>query len=286
VLNFATISASEGNDLPYVMFLPTYAASAYHHRQLSAELLDKPMEKVVKEAEQFAIGDYLLALSRGAALPEDQRKAVAEKLAKYSGLPVAFVDRADLRVSPGEFRKQLLWEARQIIGRFDSRIVGYDAEATRNVPDFDPSYPQYLSAYSGAFNEYVRRELRFESDLPYEVLTDRVQPWNWGRGNTGYVNVASDLQAAMIRNPHMRVMFAQGYFDLATPHFASDYVVNRLDLSRDLRRNIVQTYYTGGHMMYHNRADLKKLHDDVTAFIRQALDRKGSEPVAGGEGGR
>ena len=273
VLNFTTLNASDANDLPYPLFLPTYAAAAHHHKRLAPELLQQPIEKVIKDAEAFAIGTYTTALARGATLPDDQRKSIVNQLSRFTGLPASLIDKADLRVGPSLFRKELLAESRQIIGRFDSRIAGFDPEPIQTSPQYDPSLPQYLAAYSGAFNDYVRRTLKFESDLPYEVLSGQVGPWNWGRGNAGYLDVSGELRSAIIRNPHLRVMIASGYFDLATPHFATDYTVNRLDLSPDLRNHISQTYYMAGHMMYHNKPDLQKLHKDVTAFITSSTPK-------------
>lgn len=269
VLNFQTISPGEGNDIAYALYLPTYAATAIHFKRLPAEL-QKDWAGTLKQAEEFASGEYLAALTRGASMTPEQRKSAIDKLARFTGLPAAFIDRSDLRVSPSEFRKRLLEDQRNILGRFDARIAGFDPDPTDSRAEYDPSLTQYLAAYSGTFNDYVRRTLRFESDLAYEVLSDRVHPWNWGH-ERGYVNVAGELRSAMIRLPHLKVMVASGYFDLATPYYAADYTVNRMDLSKELRANITQAYYTGGHMMYHNKPDLEKLHKDVSGFIKGAV---------------
>jgi len=185
-------------------------------------------------------------------------------------------EKADLRIDDALFRKTLLNDTRRVLGRFDSRLVGYDPKALHRNPDFDPSFPGFFAAYSGTFNDYARRALRYESDVPYEVLTGRVHPWNFGqRGfGGGWLNVAENLQNAMRKNPHMKVMFASGIFDLATPYFGTDYTVSRLDLSPEIRRNITQTYYPGGHMMYHHRPTLQKLHDDVKGFVEGAVTQK------------
>jgi carboxypeptidase C (cathepsin A) len=184
---------------------------------------------------------------------------------------VAFIEKSDLRIGPGDFRKQLLEDKRQLLGRYDSRITGYDLEPTMVSAEYDPSHSYYLPVYSAAFNDYVRRTLKYENDMTYEVLSDRVRPWNFGPSGNGYLNVAGELRGAMVKNPHLKVMFASGYFDLATPYFATDYTVNHLDLTKEVRANISQTYYLGGHMLYHPRSEQTKLKADVKAFVEGAL---------------
>jgi carboxypeptidase C (cathepsin A) len=281
VLNFGTIMTGEGNDLPYPLFLPSYTAVAWYHRKLPPDL-QSDLEKSLKEVEQFAAGEYTEALAKGSALAPDQRKVVAQKLARYSGLPLAFIEKADLRIDPSQFRKQLLDDGRQIIGRYDARLAAFDPRPTASTPDFDASYPQYHSAYAATFNDYVRRGLKYENDIPYEVLTDRVRPWNYGRGNSGYLNVADELRSALVQNPHLKVMFCSGYFDLATPYFGTDYTVNHLDLSKTLRANVSQTYFMGGHMVYHPRRALEKLKGDVKKFVEESVPKEVAETKGGG----
>jgi carboxypeptidase C (cathepsin A) len=170
-------------------------------------------------------------------------------------------------VGPGEFRKQLLADEKRILGRFDARITGYDPSPAADSPDFDPSAPEYIALYTTTFNDYVRRILKYENDIQYEVLSNRVQPWNYGPGGGGHLNVGPELRNAMIRNPHMKLMVVSGYFDLATPYFAADYTVDQMTMSKELRGKITQTYYMGGHMMYHNRPALAQLKADVKAFV-------------------
>jgi carboxypeptidase C (cathepsin A) len=149
----------------------------------------------------------------------------------------------------------------------------------RRDAEWDPSYSQYEGAYSGTINDYLRRELKFESDLPYEVLTGRVHPWNFGRGGSGYTYVADRLRQAMIKNPYLKVLVASGYHDLATPYFATKYTVDHMDLSPELRKNVTETFYPGGHMMYHRIESLKKLNGDVKSFIAEATGQQ--DRVAG-----
>ncbi len=273
VLNFQTLDAAPGNDLPYILYLPSYTAAAWYHKKLAPEL-QEDLPKTLKEVEQFALGDYAAALFKGpSAISAEQRKAIAEKLARYTSLPAAWLERVDLRVGPGEFRKMLLADSRRILGRYDDRITAFDAQPASSVATYDPSFTPYLAVYSATFNDYIRRELRYENDLPYEVLSNKVQPWDWSRGHGGsggYLNVATDLRSALLKVPGLKVLFASGYFDLATPYLGTIHTVNHLDLAPDVRANVMQTYYPGGHMMYHNREALAKLKEDVKRLMSPA----------------
>lgn len=273
VLNFATLSPTEANDLPYALFLPTYAATAWYHNKLPAKERPK-LTDFLKEVEQFALTDYNVALAKGAWLSEAERAKIAARLAAYTGLSQDTVLAADLRIGPNRFQKLLFKD--QIVGRFDTRITGESPDAVDTYADYDPSLSYFLPAYTGAFNIYVRDHLGYENDLQYEVLSPRVGPWNWGdsgRGGSrqGPLYVGDNLGSAMRKNPHLKVLVASGYFDLATPYFASDYTFAHIPLSKSLRQNITYTYYTGGHMMYHEKASLKTLHKDIAAFIEATL---------------
>lgn len=278
VLDFQTIEAGRGNDLGYVLYLPSFTAIAWYHRKLAPEL-QEGLPNTLREVEQFALNDYATALAKGDALPPAQRKAVIATLARYTSLSPALIERSNLRIPLELFRRELLGEKRQIVGRFDGRIVGYELNPAAGWGSYDPSLSGYLAAYSAAINDYIRRELHYENDLPYELLSGRVGPWNFSRsgnpgGGQGYLDVTDDLRSAMAKTPFVKVMFAAGYFDLATPYLGQRYTAEHLDLSAELRANIVQTYYRGGHMMYHNHADLVKLKDDVTRFIQNAVSEK------------
>ncbi|HEX8524531.1 MAG TPA: hypothetical protein VF669_19910 [Tepidisphaeraceae bacterium] len=267
VLDFQTLHPGAGNDLPYALFLPSYCASARFHQKLPSELQQMEMDKLMDEVRSWSTGDYLVALGKGDQLSDQERRAVAEKLSRYSGLPVDWLLRADLRIDPSRFMKQLLADQRKVIGRFDARISGFAADPLDVEQDYDPSLAPYLTAYTADFNAYVRRELKFESDLPYEVLSSRVQPWNYGPGGNGYLYVADDLRDAILQNPDMKVLFCNGWTDLATPFAATEYTIEHMRLARELKGNIHKTYYDGGHMMYHVGDSLRKLHDDIAAFI-------------------
>lgn len=271
VLDFSTIRFDQGNDAPYWLFLPTYTAVAFHHRRLEPALL-QDLQRTLREAETFARTEYLQALGRGTDLPPAEAEAVARRLARYTGLSLDFVKRANLRISGGLFQKELLREQGKIVGRFDGRYLGDDPSDVGASPQYDPSYAAVQGAYTGAFNDYVRRELGFESDQPYEILTGRVHPWSFPANNR-YVNVSERLRDALVKNPGLHVLVASGYFDLATPYFAADYTVSHLGLDPERRARVSQTYYEAGHMMYLRKSDLVRLKADAATFYEGALRR-------------
>ena len=274
VLDFQTLSPSPDNFLPYALYLPTYTATAAYHKKLAPDLA-ADLPGTLKEVEQWAMGDYLVALAKGSSLDSRQRAAVAKKLAGYTGLAAETIERANLRIDPDLFRQKLLEGSHQVIGRFDARLAGYDPDTLSREPEYDPSFNAFYAAYGSAFNDYARRTLKYETDLPYEVLTGRVGRWNFGQSGHGFLNVAVDLQRAMQKNEHLKVLFAAGQMDLATPYLAMNYTVDHLDLSPELRKNIEQAYYPSGHMIYHPRASAHKLHEDVRAFVESATPKQG-----------
>lgn len=269
VLDFATIRPGEGNDVPYALYLPTYTATAGHHKKLPPEL-QKDVPAAIRKAEQWAIAEYLPALARGEAIPAEARAKVARDLAAYTGLPVQLVEKANLRIGANLFRAALLEDSGRVVGRFDGRVTGFDPTPLDRIPEFDPSFSAFFAAYAGAFNDYARRELKFESDLKYEVLSHRVHPWDFSVGADGHLYVANALSQAMGKTPSLKVMVAGGYHDLATPYFATRYTLSHMKLGPALRGNVTEHLYEGGHMMYHRLESLKQLNADVTKFIRAA----------------
>jgi carboxypeptidase C (cathepsin A) len=220
VLDFSTISFNAGNDLPYIFFLPTYTATAWYHKKLAPDL-QADQTKALNEAEKFALGPYTLALMQGEHLPASERASIVKELARLSGLSEDYIDRANLRVSAFRFFKELLRKERLTVGRYDSRMTGEDRDSVGESPDYDPSYTTVLGPFAATFNDYVRRELKFESDLPYEVLTSKVQPWNFRQARNRYLDIAEDLREAMTHNPYLKVFVANGHYDLATPYLAT-----------------------------------------------------------------
>jgi carboxypeptidase C (cathepsin A) len=254
------------------MFLPTYAATAWYHKLLPEKLQALRLQDFLAEVELFARGEYNVALMQGTELPDDERAAIVTKLARYTGLIETYIEQTNLRINIHRFVKELLRSERRTIGRFDSRIKGIDLDAAGEHHDWDPSYATVQGAYTGALNYYVRSVLNFKSDKPYEILTGKVHPWDYSKYQNHYVNVADSLRQAMTRNPYLKVFVGNGYYDLATPYFATEYTFNHLGLDKALRDHISMGYYEAGHMMYLHKASLEKLKADLAAFMAGALE--------------
>lgn len=277
ILNWQTARFHVGNDLPYLLFLPTYAATAWYHGMLDGELQARPLEDVVDQARELALGDYAVALLRGHDLSQEKRRDVVQRLARLTGLSPVYLDRANMRIDGRRFAKQVRRVDRVTVGRLDSRYTGVDRDAAGETPEFDPSYFVY-GAFSALFNDYVRADLGFRSDLAYEVRAgDLVRPWDYSSVQNRYLNVAEDLRSAMSRNPDLRLFVASGYYDLATPFFAMDYTLSQMQLAGSQRANVWKRYYEAGHMMYIDPGSLGALAADIGAFYRA---------VTGSAGGR
>jgi carboxypeptidase C (cathepsin A) len=270
VLNFETISFAPGNDLPFALFLPTYTATAWYHKKLPKDLQGE-LEKAVGESRRFAGNEYAAALMKGDKLTATERTSVVHELARLTGLSEAFIEECNLRVSEGRFTKELLRDQRKTVGRYDSRLEGYDIDAAGDRPQYDPSYASVQGAYTAMFNEYVRTELGYKSDQTYEVLTDKVDPWSYEKFQNRYVNVAGMLRDAMTQNPNLKVMIATGYYDLATPFFAAEYTVNHLGLEPALNNHVSLTYCEAGHMLYTKKSCLDALHGSMTDFYQKSM---------------
>jgi carboxypeptidase C (cathepsin A) len=243
VLDFQTIGFDEGNDLPYSLSLPSYTATAWYHGKLDKNLR-RERGAVVEESRRFADTEYAQALRMGNQLDDAKRRAIAKKLAAFTGLSEEFVLRANLRVTPTHFRKELLADRSQVIGSYDSRInLGI------GVRD-DPSLAVLWTPFMTGWHGYVASELKYESSETYEMITNSVHPWNYGETATNrYLNVAPHLRWTMEKNPSLRVLVASGYFDLATPFAGMEYTLAHFG-PRSLTDRIAMTYYDAGHMMY------------------------------------
>jgi len=270
ILNFQTARFGPGNDLPYIVFLPTYTATAWYHGQLSADL-QQDLNKTLKEVEAFALGEYASALMLGDRLQGEQRQRIVDKLARYTGLSKSYLEQTDLRINIRRFCKELLRTDSRTVGRLDSRFKGIDRDDAGDGFEYDPSYSAIQGPYTATLNDYVRRELNFESDLAYEILTGRVRPWSYAQFENRYVDVSETLRSAMTQNPALKVFVANGYYDLATPYFATRYTFDHLGLDASLRDNISMGYYEAGHMMYIHIPSLKALKADLSDFIDSAI---------------
>ena len=270
ILDFQTIRFDIGNDLPYILFLPAYTATAWYHKKLPGEL-QGDLRTTLKEVEEFALGKYTLALMKGTALSEEEHRDIVGLLSRYTGLTEEYVEQTNLRINIFRFAKELLRDRRRTVGRFDSRILGIDQDAAGETYDYDPSYTMVHGPASTTLNDYVRTELQFESDLPYEILTSQVHPWDYGKFKNRYLTFAEPLRQAMTKNPYLEVFVASGYYDLATPYFATEYTFNHLGLDSSLQDNISLHYYEAGHMMYFHEPSLAKLKVDIKNFMESAV---------------
>lgn len=273
VTNFQSIRFAANNDVPLVLIFPSYAATAWYHKKLAPDLQQKPLTEVLREAENFAINEFAPALFRIDQLSPQERTALLDKFSRLSGLSREFVSNHNFRIDLPLFNKELLRDRRLTTGRLDSRFTGIDRSAGGQSPEFDPSMTAIRPPYTATFNDYVRRELGFKSDLEYYILGGGItSPWNWNVNN-GWADTTQSLSSAMRKNPYMKVFLASGYYDMATPYFAADYTFSALSLEPQIRRNIMTEYYEAGHMMYIEVGSLKKLKQDVTRFIQGAVPR-------------
>jgi carboxypeptidase C (cathepsin A) len=273
VLNFQTIRFAEGNDLTYPLMLPSYTATAWYHKRLAANLQSKPLKEVLKMSEDFATGEYSAALMKGDRMTASEKQTAIDKLNMLTGLSKEFVENNNLRVDLSRFNKELLRDQNRTTGRLDSRFTGIDKLVAGENAETDPSMNAIRPPYTATFNDYVRNDLGYKTDTEYYILGGGIlAPWNWNVNN-GYANTAIPLQSAMQKNPYMKIFIASGYYDMATPYFATEYTFAIMNLDQTLRRNISTYYYEAGHMMYIEKASLKKLKDDVTIFVQSSLNK-------------
>ncbi len=270
VLNFQTLSFSKGNDLPYLLFLPTYTATAWYHQRLPDELQALPLADVLAQVEAFVLEDYLPALFRGHDLSEEEKHRLASKLAWFTGLSQEYILQSNLRIEIFRFTKALLREQRRTVGRLDSRYTGIDRDAAGEHFEYDPSFPQLTALYTATFNDYVRRELGFEMDEKYHIIARLYEKWDFGAKNQ-FLDVSDDLRKTISQNPQLQVFIANGFYDLATPYFATIYTINHLGLEPELRQNIHASWYEAGHMMYIHPPSLAQLRARLTTFVAHSL---------------
>lgn len=268
ILNFQTARFNKGNDLPYILFLPTYCATAHYHGQIVGELRGD-LPRALAEARTFSEGRYATALAQGDKLDPEERSQVIDQLVRLTGLSHRYVDQCDLRINIHEFCKELLRNERKTVGRLDSRIKGREdwRRGHTDRPDHDPSMAILMPPYTSTFNQYVRQELGYETDLPYEIFKGVKKPWDWGSAAEGHPDTSEALRAALVKNPYMKVFVASGYYDLATPFFATEYTLSHMGLDPDVRGNVTTCEYEAGHMMYINVPCLVQLRDDVREFV-------------------
>ncbi|MFL5240425.1 MAG: S10 family peptidase [Rhizomicrobium sp.] len=265
-----------GVDLPYMLALPTYAASAWYHNRLPGKR-PPDLHKFLGDVQRFAMGDYSQALQAGAALNSKQRQMIANRLHQYTGLPVWYIQKADLRIDGGMFEQNLQGNSDITTGRLDTRFSGPSMDPLNKEADYDPQSASISSAYVSAFNDYVRKQLNYGYGKQYRLFADVFRSWNFQHKVAGVpiplpqaTNVIPDISTAMKYNPNLHIMLTGGYFDLATPYYEGVYEMRHLQIPKKLQRNIEYHYYNSGHMVYAHEDSLKQIHDHAADFIRRA----------------
>jgi carboxypeptidase C (cathepsin A) len=267
LLTYQTLSPAPDNDAAYAVQVETFAATAWYHKRLAADLQQKSVKQVVDEARSFAFGEYMQALTRGNTLTDTERKATADKLARYSGLSSTFILNANLRVDSSRFRKELLRDKRLVVGRLDGRFTALDADAAGERQEFDPSNTALTGAYVAMFQDYVRNALKWESDLHYPT-SGNVRPWTYVQN--GYMDKTEALRQTMAKNPFLKVFVVCGYYDMATYMGGAEFNFSHLAYDKPITDRVSFAYYEGGHMMYIRPSAHKALKQDVANFIKGA----------------
>lgn len=271
ILNMQTARFTLGNDLPYQLFFPTYAATAWYHGMVAKDLRKLKVRDFLDRVEAWVESDYVPALSQGNRLDAKTREKILDQMERFTGLSREFLDQTDLRIEIMQFCKQLLRGERRTVGRLDSRFKGHDRSGVTDTPDYDPSLSGIRPPFTTAINHYIRQELGYQSDVEYHIL--RGLDWNWGNGVKGYADTSDALRSAFAKNPYMKLFVASGYYDLATPYYATYYTLSHMALDPNVEDNIRCEEYPVGHMVYLEKESLAKLQKDVVDFIEQAVKR-------------
>ena len=267
VLDFQYISPSPTNDIGYSMFLPTFTATAWYHKKLPPDLQSQSLEQVVQLSRDYAFGDYMVALAKGNDLTQAERSAVAQQLARLTGVSERFILDTNLRIDAGVYRTELLRGERETVGRYDSRMIGINGNAASQRQDYDPSDVAPSGAFMSAFMQYLHNDLGFSTDLQY-YMGGHTGRWDYGNaGYGGYPNEVESLRLAMAKDPYLHVMVGSGYYDMATPFANAEYTFRHLGFDPTYNDRVEFKYYESGHMAYLNQASARKLKEDIANFI-------------------
>src|SRR5262245_17592713 len=266
LLTYQTLSPSPQNDVAYAAHLETYTATAWYHKKLPADLAGD-LKKAVDESRTFAFGEYLTALAKGNRATAAERKATAQKLARLTGLSHEYVERANLRIDPARFRKELLRDRRLVVGRLDSRFTSVERDAAGENDEFDLSNSALQGPYTALFQDYVKNELKWDSDLHYPT-SGNVRPWNWDEFQNSYMDMTEALRSAMSHNPFLKILVNVGYYDMATVMGGTEYNFAHLGYDPTFTNRVSFTYYEAGHMIYIRPSEHKKLKGDIEKFIQ------------------
>ena len=271
-VDFQTLEWNKSNDLPYFLLVPTFNMIAAYHHKLSADLT-QDMAKTRDEVVRWSSNEYALALGKGDALTPEEHRKIVEQLSRYLGLRPEVIEAHNLRIDVPTFTKELLLDQKLVAGRLDGRFSSPDPGDDRF---FDPTSAAILPPYTSAFNNYLRTELNYKSDVPYRVFAydqPGFRTWEWGNAVEGFPSTAGGLRSALIKNPYMKVLVMEGYYDLATPFAAANWTMDHLDLGPQIRQNVTYATYNSGHMVYIDRAEHDKMRRDLINFMEKCLPK-------------
>lgn len=262
LIDYRTLRGNQGDDLSYSVFLPGLTGTSHYHQKITGN-----RDALVKASYDFAFGDYASALLKGAAISPQEKSATAQKLSEFTGLPASLFEEVDLRLDTTRYRKELLRAEGQVLGRFDARVAWPLVDGSKDYAEYDPSYSVVYGAFATAMNDYLSRTLKWEGHHPYNILSRKVHPWNWGPKNS-ITNMSRHVENALRQNPDLRFLVMSGHTDLATPPANIQHSINHLrGIPAERRTAIEFTYYEAGHMFYLNQTDLIKMRADLVKFI-------------------
>ena len=273
-VDFQTLEWNKSNDLPYILLVPTFNMIAGYHHKLAADLT-QDVARTREEVVRWSTNDYALALGKGDALAPEEHRKIVEQLSRYLGLRPEVIEAHNLRISVPTFSKELLLDQKLVSGRLDGRFASPNPNPDEDR-EYDPTSAAILPPYTSAFNNYLRTELNYKSDMPYRVFAydqPGFQKWDWGTAVEGFPSTAGGLRSALIKNPYMKVLVMEGYYDLATPFTAANWTMDHLDLDAKYRQNISYATYNAGHMVYIDRAEHDKMKKDLVDFMEKCLTK-------------